>query len=272
MRSRLRMLILEARPRFQGPKRGPDGNSAFPCLQHWLTSWPRAGSRPARWSSSASICSIRPSGSGSPACPGPARPYSSPRWCMAWSRAADSRCFEPLATGRIARARLAPQPDDSVPRFDYEGNVRALVEERRWPESTDRISELRLRHRLSVAARRHPHADPRHRRLSGRMAARPAAAGQELPAMVRRVPSPRRARAASAGRRTVARISGEPRSAGAAGRAGGAARRGAVHRLSRGLSRRALRHEPAAARPLSHAGRSRRLAGAHLLAAAMAGR
>jgi predicted YcjX-like family ATPase len=52
--------------------------------------------------------------------------------------------FEPLATGRIARARLAPQPDDAVPRFDYEGHVRALVEERRWPESTDRISELRL--------------------------------------------------------------------------------------------------------------------------------
>jgi predicted YcjX-like family ATPase len=52
--------------------------------------------------------------------------------------------FEPLARGRIARARLAPQPDDAVPRFDYEGNVRALVEERRWPESTERISELRL--------------------------------------------------------------------------------------------------------------------------------
>jgi predicted YcjX-like family ATPase len=52
--------------------------------------------------------------------------------------------FEPLATGRIARTRLAPQPDDAVPRFDYEAHVRALVEERRWPESTDRISELRL--------------------------------------------------------------------------------------------------------------------------------
>ena len=52
--------------------------------------------------------------------------------------------LEPLATGRIARARLAPQPDDAVPRFDYEGNLRALIEERRWPESTDRISELRL--------------------------------------------------------------------------------------------------------------------------------
>jgi predicted YcjX-like family ATPase len=52
--------------------------------------------------------------------------------------------FEPLATGRIARARLSPQPDDEVPRFDYEGNVRALVEDRRWPQSTDHISELRL--------------------------------------------------------------------------------------------------------------------------------
>src|ERR1700693_5989349 len=54
------------------------------------------------------------------------------------------RRSEPLATGRIARARLAPQPDDAVPRFDYEGNLRALLEQRRWPESTDRISELRL--------------------------------------------------------------------------------------------------------------------------------
>jgi len=52
--------------------------------------------------------------------------------------------FEPMASGRIARARLAPQPDDAVPRFDYEGNLRALIEERRWPESTERISELRV--------------------------------------------------------------------------------------------------------------------------------
>jgi predicted YcjX-like family ATPase len=52
--------------------------------------------------------------------------------------------FEPLASGRIAHARLAPQPDDAVPRFDYESHVRALVAERRWPESTRRISELRL--------------------------------------------------------------------------------------------------------------------------------
>jgi len=52
--------------------------------------------------------------------------------------------FEPLASGRIARARLQPQPDDAVPRFDYENHVRTLVEERRWPTSTVDISELRL--------------------------------------------------------------------------------------------------------------------------------
>jgi uncharacterized protein len=52
--------------------------------------------------------------------------------------------FEPFATGRIARARLEPQPDDAVPRFDYENHVRTLIEERQWPHSTVDISELRL--------------------------------------------------------------------------------------------------------------------------------
>ncbi len=52
--------------------------------------------------------------------------------------------FEALATGRIARARLAPQPDDAVPRFDYEGHIDALIQKRAWPDSTRQISELRL--------------------------------------------------------------------------------------------------------------------------------
>src|SRR6267154_3897490 len=52
--------------------------------------------------------------------------------------------FEPLATGRIARTHLAPQPDDAVPRFDYENHVRTLIEARQWPNSTVDISELRL--------------------------------------------------------------------------------------------------------------------------------
>ena len=53
--------------------------------------------------------------------------------------------FEPLAQGRIVRAYLEPQPDDAVPRFDYEGNLEKLTAgEPRWPESTRQISELRL--------------------------------------------------------------------------------------------------------------------------------
>jgi uncharacterized protein len=52
--------------------------------------------------------------------------------------------FEAQREGRVARAFLEHQPDDAVPRFQYEDHVRALVEERRWPESTRAISELRL--------------------------------------------------------------------------------------------------------------------------------
>lgn len=52
--------------------------------------------------------------------------------------------FRAMHEGRIASARLEPQPDDGVPRFDYEGHLATLVDDRRWPESTRRISELRL--------------------------------------------------------------------------------------------------------------------------------
>jgi predicted YcjX-like family ATPase len=52
--------------------------------------------------------------------------------------------FEALAGGRIASARLSPQPDDTVPRFAYESHLEALVGERQWPDSTKSISELRL--------------------------------------------------------------------------------------------------------------------------------
>jgi predicted YcjX-like family ATPase len=52
--------------------------------------------------------------------------------------------FRAYAGGRLAEARLMPQPDDEVPRFDYEAHVRDLVEKRVWPSSTRRISELRI--------------------------------------------------------------------------------------------------------------------------------
>ena len=49
------------------------------------------------------------------------------------------------AEGRISRARLAPQPDQGVPRFPFETHLASLLgQERAWPQSTRRISELRL--------------------------------------------------------------------------------------------------------------------------------
>jgi len=52
--------------------------------------------------------------------------------------------FRAYSSGRIATAELEPQPDDAVPRFDYERHIEALVDDRLWPDSTRRISELRL--------------------------------------------------------------------------------------------------------------------------------
>jgi uncharacterized protein len=53
--------------------------------------------------------------------------------------------FEAKASGRIARAYLEPQPDDDLPRFAYEDHLAALTAPgRHWPESTSRISQLRL--------------------------------------------------------------------------------------------------------------------------------
>ncbi len=52
--------------------------------------------------------------------------------------------FRTAAEGRIARGVLQPQPDDAVPRFAVEDHLAALTLERRWPESTRRISELRV--------------------------------------------------------------------------------------------------------------------------------
>jgi predicted YcjX-like family ATPase len=63
--------------------------------------------------------------------------------------AADGRRVLPVfrvhAEGRLTRARLEQQPDDGVPRFAYEDHLAALTgADRVWPQSTRRISELRL--------------------------------------------------------------------------------------------------------------------------------
>lgn len=47
--------------------------------------------------------------------------------------------------GRILTAYLQPQPDDTLPRFDYETHLGDLTSrEPHWPDSTRTISELRL--------------------------------------------------------------------------------------------------------------------------------
>lgn len=53
--------------------------------------------------------------------------------------------FSAYAENRIESAFLEPQPDDTVPRFDYEGHVALLARDPPdWPDSTRRISELRV--------------------------------------------------------------------------------------------------------------------------------
>ena len=53
--------------------------------------------------------------------------------------------FEAMAQGRITRCYLEPQPDDTLPRFAYEDHLAALSgKDRRWPQSTRRISQLRI--------------------------------------------------------------------------------------------------------------------------------
>ena len=53
--------------------------------------------------------------------------------------------FEAQARGRITNCYLEPQPDDSLPRFPYEDHLASLTsKDRRWPESTRRISQLRI--------------------------------------------------------------------------------------------------------------------------------
>ena len=52
--------------------------------------------------------------------------------------------LEAVRSGRVSKIRLEPQPDDAVPRFQYEDHIRALVAERLWPDSTRAISQLRI--------------------------------------------------------------------------------------------------------------------------------
>ncbi len=53
------------------------------------------------------------------------------------------------AAGRIEAAWLQPQPDDTVPRFEYESHLAAMTGPKPfWPDGTTGISELRLSFRV----------------------------------------------------------------------------------------------------------------------------
>jgi uncharacterized protein len=53
------------------------------------------------------------------------------------------------AQGRIDAVYLQPQPDDTLPRFEFEAHLAALTgDDPRWPASTRAVSELRLSFRV----------------------------------------------------------------------------------------------------------------------------
>ncbi|MBL4785446.1 MAG: YcjX family protein [Cohaesibacteraceae bacterium] len=49
-----------------------------------------------------------------------------------------------VASGQIQKAYLTPQPDPALPRFRYEEHIKNIIENRTWPKSTRRISQVRL--------------------------------------------------------------------------------------------------------------------------------
>ena len=175
--------------------------------------------------------------------------------------------FEPYASGRIARARLEPQPDDAVPRFDYENHVRTLIEERRWPNSTVDISELRL----VIDYQRQNGAD---RTLTLDIVDYPGEWLLDLPLLNKSFEQwsaeslalsregPREKLAAPWHEHLEDARRRRPR-----GRTGDAQGGKAVHGLSARLPRRAFCDEPAAARPFPDAGQSGRYTGADVRAA-----
>jgi predicted YcjX-like family ATPase len=62
--------------------------------------------------------------------------------------------FSVASEGRLIRAYLEPQPDDAIPRFAYEDHLAALARDPpAWPESTRRISQLRVTIEYASASR-----------------------------------------------------------------------------------------------------------------------
>lgn len=61
--------------------------------------------------------------------------------------------LEAVSGGRLRAARLEPQPDPAVPRFDYEGHLAQLMAPQPgWPQATRAVSEIRIALRFTPRA------------------------------------------------------------------------------------------------------------------------
>ena len=186
----------------------------------------------------ASEAAHRTCGSASPVSPAPARPYSSPPWSMTSCMAAVCRCSRRGRAGASPRPASCRSPTTPCP---------ASITRRMWRTSStsrDLAGFDAAHHRVAdhdriyigAAAETRPRArtaQPRHRRLSRRMAARSASAAEILCASGRQRCSPR------AGSRTAPSSPSEwhartgrrgPGRSG--GRGDGAPDRRAIYRLS----------------------------------------
>ena len=181
--------------------------------------------------------------------------------------------FDAVAHGRVSRAYLEPQPDDQVPRFDYERHMADLTASPpRWPESTRRISQLRLA--IEYETQKFWKRQLGRTRLNIDIVDYPGEWLLDLP-LLRLDYRGMVADCTRAERRAGPKSGGEGLARGTCrGRSGGARRGDAgretcrsVHGLSARHPRRRSRAVDAAAWALPHAWRSRGLACAHLRAA-----
>ena len=181
--------------------------------------------------------------------------------------------FDAAAQGRIVRVYLEPQPDDVVPRFEYEKHLADLAADPpRWPESTRRISQLRLT--IEYASTRFWKRQLGRESLHIDIVDYPGEWLLDLPLLrldyrdwsrtaLEQSRTPARKKASKPWREALAEI--DP--AAARRRSSRRDARRSVQGLSARDARRPLCAVDAAAGPLPHAGRSRRLARAHLRAA-----
>ena len=147
--------------------------------------------------------------------------------------------FSVASEGRLIRAYLEPQPDDAIPRFAYEDHLAALARDPpTWPESTRRISQLRVTIEYTSASRIRRTLTPG--RLHLDIVDYPGEWLVDLPMMAQSyaewsaealalASAPRHATPA----RGVASVRARPRRGDRAGRAGRDHRRETVHRLPR---------------------------------------